>query len=122
MTLFKQIVRLRILALLALALYAIIAPDKLMEWFGEENAPIAWVQALGAMLIFVAFGYAPSAIAPSRVHIANMFPLIAPVIPAALFIWIGGPFLWLALFEIAFLFALHLSFRRDAVRWLMARP
>lgn len=123
MTLFKQIVRLRILALLAIALYALIDPAGFVALLrGGEDVDHDWVRGVGALLIFIAFAYLPSAIAPSRTHVANLFPLLAPVIPAILFVWIGGPFLWLALVELAFMLALHLSFRRDALRWLMAQP
>ncbi len=123
MTLFKQIVRLRILALLAVALYALIDPASFPASLGGgETVDADWVRAVGVLFIFIAFAYLPSAIAPSRTHLSNLFPLLAPVIPAVLFVWIGGPFLWLALVELAFLLALHLSFRRDAIRWLMARP
>ncbi len=123
MTLFKQIIRLRILALLAIALYALIDPAGFLKLLGGgDDVSHDWVRGVGALFIFIAFAYLPSAIAPSRTHLSNLFPLIAPVIPAILFVWIGGPFLWLALLELAFLLALHLSFRRDAVRWLMAQP
>ncbi|MDX2265717.1 MAG: hypothetical protein NW215_12210 [Hyphomicrobiales bacterium] len=123
MTTFRTIVRLKLAATLALALAALIDPEAFAETLSPGwDAPADWVRAFGAFYIFAAAGYAPSAIAPARTHIANMYPLLAPIVPALLFLWLGGLFAWAAAFELLFLVLLHWSFRRDALRWLMAQP
>jgi hypothetical protein len=56
---------------------------------------------------------------------SNLFVLLGPILPIIMFAGIGWSsrgFLWLAAYELLFAVALNVSFRRDYVADLMARP
>lgn len=124
MTAFKWAVRLRILANLVLAVFMLWAPDKLIAKLGFLNAAAIepWVQAAGIFYIFITAGYVPSAFAPRKTVTANIFPLIAPILPIILFFWLGGGFLWFALYELIFVIILNVAHRRGFIASLMAKP
>jgi hypothetical protein len=125
MTAFKWLVRLRIFATVALAAYLMLwAPQKLADLLLLE-APAELIRALGILYIFVTLAYLPSAIAPSRCMPSNLFVLLGPILPIIMFAaigWSSRGFLWLAAYELLFAVALNVSFRRDYVADLMARP
>jgi uncharacterized membrane protein len=55
----------------------------------------------------------------------NIFVLLAPILPIimlAMIGWSSPGFLWLAAYELLFTVALNLSFRRDFVADVMAKP
>ena len=124
MATFKWLVRLRIAANLVLAVYFMIwDPDPLIKFMGFTGTGIAdWVRAAGALYIFVTFAYLPSAVMPDKARVANLFPTFAPILPILLFFWLGGGFIWFGLYELVFLLALNLTYRRAWIADLMQKP
>ena len=125
MTAFKWLVRLRIIANVALAGYLMLwVPQKLAGILGL-GAPAELIRALGTLYIFVTLAYLPSAIAPSRCMPNNLFVLLGPILPIVMFVvigWTSWGFMWLAAYELVFAIALNMVFRRDYVADLMAKP
>lgn len=127
MTAFKWLVRLRIAANAAIAGYLMLwAPERLAAILGMDAPPnLVWIQTLGVLYIFVTLAYLPSAVAPSRTMPSNIFVLLGPVLPIVLLFAIGwgSPgLMWLALYELVFLVALNVAFRRGFVHELMQKP
>ena len=125
MTTFKWLVRLRIVANIALAGYLMLwAPQKLAGALGLE-APAELIRALGTLYIFVTLACLPSAIAPSRCMPNNLFVLLGPILPIVMLVvigWTSRGFMWLAAYELVFTIALNMVFRRDYVADLMSKP
>ncbi len=125
MTSFKWLVRLRILANLVLAgyfmIYAPVELMKLLDIGGGERVQ-DWIRVAGILYIFITMGYLPSAYSPLKTKVANLFPLLAPILPAILFVWLGGKFMWFAIYEFVFLLLLNFSHRRGWIAELQSKP
>jgi hypothetical protein len=127
MTAFKWLVRLRIVANLALVAYFMLwDPQKLADALRVEvPVDFAWVRALGIVYAFVTIAYLPSAIAPSRCMPNNLFVLLGPILPIIMFVaigWSSRGFLWFAAYELLFAIALSITFHREFVADVMSKP
>lgn len=135
MTTFKWLVRFRILANLLLAGFILYAPQKFIEMFGfaDPNSQAVagqelWAQAFAIAYIFLTLAYVPSAIAPTRTPVSNLYVAFAPIVPIILFFWLAfrmtwwGGFLWIAVYELLFALALNTTLKREYLGDLMTRP
>jgi hypothetical protein len=125
MTTFKWLVRLRIVANIALAAYVTLWDPQRLSDILNVAAPAELVRAVGVLYVFATLAYLPSAIAPSRCMPSNIFVLVGPILPIIMFTAIAGSgrgWLWLAAYELVFTVVLNVAFRRDFVDDVMARP
>ena len=128
MTTFKWLVRLKIVTNLGLAIYMLLHPVVFAQLLRFEDVPDpAWIQAFAIAVIFLTMGYVPSAIAPLKTRAANLYILIAPIVPIILLFWLAWPadnfgFRWVAIYEFASALLLGITFQRGWIADLMTKP
>lgn len=128
MTSFKRLVRLRILANLALGLLLICWPRLPFDWMHEAvPEPIWMVQLVGIGLVYVALAHLASAVAPTLAMSSNLFVVLGPILPIVGLVWLGlavssRALLALAVYEMVFALLACLSFQRDWLANLRTKP
>ena len=129
MTSYKWSVRLRILANLALAIYALWMPGEVIKLLRLETpSDPVWVQAFAILVIFVTLAYVPSTVAPlksrshQRVHPGRTYCADHSVVLARVGRKdIAVSWLW-RFYELAFAVLLWFTFQRGWVADLMSKP
>lgn len=128
MTSFKRLVRLRILANLALGLWLICWPRMPFDWMHEAvPEPIWMVQVVGIGLVYVALAHLASAVAPTFAMSSNLFVVLGPILPILALVWLGlavssRVLLALAVYEMVFALLACLSFQRGWLEDLRTKP
>ncbi len=124
MTAFKWSNRLRIFFNLILAIFLIWYPENILGLMKIEVTELAkdFVAIAGVFYIFISAAYVPSAFAPLKVQVSNVFPLLAPIIPIILLFSLGKHFIWLAFYELVFALLLNFTHRRGWIEDLMKAP
>ena len=128
MTSFKRLVRLRILANLALGLLLICWPRLPFDWMHEAvPEPIWMVQLVGIGLVYVALAHLGSAVSPTLAMSSNLFVVLGPILPILALVWLGlavssRVLLALAVYEMVFALLACLSFQRGWLADLRTKP
>ena len=124
MTAFKWVNRLRILLNLILAICLLWCPQIILNFLRIEIAETAkdFAAFAGVFYIFITSAYIPSAFAPLKTQVSNVFPLLAPIIPIILLFALGKHFIWIALYELVFAILLNFTHRRGWIEDLMKSP
>ncbi len=128
MTSFKRLVRLRILANLALGLLLICWPRVPFDWMHEAVPEPVWmVQVVGIGLVYLALAHLASAVAPKMAMSSNLFVVLGPLLPIVALVWLGlavssRVLLALAVYEMVFALLACLSFQRDWLADLRTKP
>ena len=106
-----------------LALFALIAPTAFSRLFGLPlPVPSAWLRAWAGLLIMLSLLYLPALLSPLRWRWGNVIGIVGRFGMAIIYLFLGGGFLWFALFDIAFAVALFILYLRLATAELMSRP
>ncbi len=125
---FKWLVRARIVLNLALGLLVIAAPALPFEWLHESPPEPLWlVKALGVWLIYAGLAHVAPAVTPGLAMSSSLFVVLGPIVPAALFTWIGlsvgsRALLLLAVYEVVFIVLLSRSFQNGWLAELRTKP
>ncbi|HLW91071.1 MAG TPA: hypothetical protein VKS78_07205 [Roseiarcus sp.] len=104
----------------ALGVIALLAPAAFAGLAGATAGP--FIRLWGTFLIIVAALYFPGWLDPLTVRWPNVIGVGARVVLALVYLLLGGGFLWLALFELAFAVALGWAYSRFVRAELMSRP
>lgn len=91
-----------------------------MEISGELMA--GWIRVWGAMLVMASLFQLPGYRDPIGARLCIMIGLIGRALMVALFLMLGGAFLWLALFDGAFALLILLAFQSLIKAEIMTRP
>ena len=120
---YQRVLALNLILQAVLALFAIISPATLSELIGlPDPIPSGWLRVWAGMLLLVTALYIPGLLDPVRWRWGNVAGIVGRFGMAILYLFLGGPFLWFALFDAAF--ALLLSFLYFGLfeAELMSRP
>jgi hypothetical protein len=118
--LYRQILAVDLVIMLALGLVALLAPAWLRQLASAEATP--FVRLWGAFLIVAVALYFPGWLDPLTERWPNSVGVAARAVLALICIFLGGGFLWLALFEFVFAVALGWAYLQFARAELMTRP
>ena len=112
------------LALQGLIAVAVLAfPETLLDWLGLGGpGAAAWARAWAGLLLVVSALQLPGFLAPILNRFPNVLAILSRGATAALYLCLGGGFLWLALFDAGFAVALYILYRRAIIAELQTRP
>ena len=125
---FKRLVRLRVLANVALGLALICWPRLPFDWLHEAVPEPLWlVRVVGIGLIYLGLAHLASAVAPTLAMSSNLFAVLGPVVPIIALVWLGlaeqsRVALSLAVYEMVFLILACSTFQRGWLADLRTKP
>jgi hypothetical protein len=120
---YQRALALSLILYVVLSLFAIISPATLSELIGlPDPIPSGWLRAWAGILLLVAALYIPGLLDPVRWRWGNVVGIVGRFVMAVLYLFLGGPFLLLALFEAAFALLLSVLYLNLFKAELMSRP
>jgi hypothetical protein len=101
--LYQRVLGLNLLLVAAFAALALASPGTLSRLFGfPEPVPTEWIRVCGGMLAVVALLYLQGLLDPLGARWPNVVGIGARFAMAALFLSLGGAFVWFCVFDVVF--------------------
>jgi hypothetical protein len=122
-TAFRRVLGVNLAVQVIVGVTAVTAPRFLCEVLGlGDPSPAGWVRAWGWMVLAATALYVPGLRDPTRARWPNVVGILSRYGIGLLFLAMGGGFLWLAAFDLAFAIALSVLYLQLLKAELMSRP
>jgi hypothetical protein len=119
---YRRLLAFNLVLQVVLGLTALTMPDRLSSWLGLAADATGWLRAWGFWQIAAILFYVPGWLDPVDRRWPNLVGVPLRLASAVLFAFLGGGFLWLALFDAVFALALAHVYWRLLRAELMSRP
>lgn len=119
---YTRVLRIALLIDIVLGAYAIVAPTSFSGMLGIGVQPPGWVTAWGGLMLLAVIMHVPGLLDPMRRRWPNVAGAAGRFLLAALYLVIGGGFLWLALLQVVLSLSLASLYFAFLKAELMSRP
>jgi hypothetical protein len=122
-TLYRRVLGLNLILHLLIGLACLFFPHWVADVFDLPGPiPSGWTRGWGATLILVTALYVPGWYDPAAIRSPNIIGILGRFWMGTVWLFIGGGFLWFALFDYVFFIALALLYWRFRRATLMSFP